>query len=84
MYTQVRCLISKADPSIKRAKERETQYTLEAISLNGLSSWIGINQSAVTRCFDPIDSPSREMDILTTCQTSAASQAYLPQLCLRT
>ncbi len=46
---QVRCLLSRADPAIKRQKQRETQYSLEAISLNGSSSWIGINQSAVTR-----------------------------------
>ena len=46
---QVRCLLSRADPAIKRHKERETQYSLEAISLSGSKSWIGINQSAVTR-----------------------------------
>ena len=48
---QVRCLLSRADPAIKRQKERETQYSLEAISLNGTKSWIDINQSAVTRYF---------------------------------
>ncbi len=49
LVAQVRCLLSRADPAIKRQKQRETQYSLEAISLNGSNSWIGINQSAVTR-----------------------------------
>ena len=47
---QVRCLLSRADPAVKRAKVRETQYSVEAISLDGAQSWIGINQCHVTRC----------------------------------
>ena len=46
---QVRCLLSRADPAVKRAKARETQYSVEAISLDGAQSWIGINQCHVTR-----------------------------------
>ena len=46
---QVRCLLSRADPAVKRAKVRETQYSVEAISLDGAQSWIGINQCHVTR-----------------------------------
>lgn len=49
----MRCLVSRADSSVKRAKERETQYSVEAISLNGSKSWIGINQCHVTRCGNP-------------------------------
>ena len=47
---QVRCLLSRADPAVKRTKVRETQYSVEAISLDGAQSWIGINQCHVTRC----------------------------------
>ena len=46
---QVRCLLSRADPAVKRTKVRETQYSVEAISLDGAQSWIGINQCHVTR-----------------------------------
>ena len=46
---QVRCLLSRADPALKRTKVRETQYSVEAISLDDAQSWIGINQCHVTR-----------------------------------
>lgn len=38
------CLISKSD-----TKNRKTNYTVEAISINNAKSWIGINQNAVNR-----------------------------------
>ena len=49
MCAQVRCLLSRADPAVKRPKERETQYSVEAIALDDSASWMGINQCHVTR-----------------------------------
>ncbi len=48
---QVPCLISKVDETVKRLpdKPRQTQYTVEAISLDSAKTWIGINQIGVAR-----------------------------------
>jgi hypothetical protein len=46
------CLLSRVDDSVKRSakNQRQTQYTVEAVSLDSAHSWIGINQCLVVRC----------------------------------
>ncbi|BDA50260.1 probable sugar fermentation stimulation protein homolog at N-terminal half [Coccomyxa sp. Obi] len=48
---KVPCLISKVDQTVKRFPDqlRQTQYTVEAISLDNAKTWIGINQVGVAR-----------------------------------
>ncbi|CAL8465234.1 g4769 [Coccomyxa elongata] len=48
---KVPCLISKVDETVKRFPDRprQTQYTVEAISLDNAKTWIGINQIGVAR-----------------------------------
>lgn len=49
---QVPCLVSRVDETAKRqaTRQRKTQHTVEAISLDGSRTWIGINQCFVGRC----------------------------------